>query len=122
MCNCGAEKEDNEHYLLHSPKFDSMRADLFCQLSEILALDIDGMNSTTLCTLLLYGSSKLDNSTNRMILDASIYIKTLRRRSASNECFSKSCSSPLFCFALQGLGRTDRALLIKFSSEQVHFG
>ena len=80
MCNCGAEKEDNEHYLLHCPKFDSMRADLFCQLSEIPALDIDGMNSKTLCTLLLYGSSKLDNLTNRMILDASIlYIKTTKR-------------------------------------------
>ena len=45
MCNCGAEKEDNEHYLLQCLKFDSMRADLFGQLSVIPALDSDGMNS-----------------------------------------------------------------------------
>ena len=71
MSNCGIDKEDNEHYLLHCPKFDSMRADLLGQLSEIPALDIDCMNSTTLCSLLLYGSSQSDNVTNRMILDAS---------------------------------------------------
>ena len=80
MCNCGAAKEDNEHYLLHCPKFDLIRAYLFGQLSEIPALDIDGMNSKILCSLLLYGCSQLDTVTNRMILDATIsYIKKTRR-------------------------------------------
>ena len=72
MCNYGAEREDNKHYLLHCPKFDSMHVDFLCQLSEILAMDIDGMNSKTLCSLLLYGCSQLDNITNRVILIASI--------------------------------------------------
>ena len=72
MCNCGAEKEANEHFLLPCLKSDLMRANLFGQLSEIPALDIDGMNSNTLCSLLLYGCSQFDNLTNRMILDASI--------------------------------------------------
>ena len=80
MCNCGAEKENNEHYLLHCPNFDLMRADLFGQLTEIPALDIDGMNSKILCSLLLYGCSQLDNVTNRMILDASVsYINKTKR-------------------------------------------
>ena len=76
LCNCGVEKEDNEHYLLHRLKFDLMRADLFDQLSEIPTLDIDGMNSKILCSLLSYECSQLDSVNNRMILDASIsYIK-----------------------------------------------
>ena len=80
MCNCGAEKEDNEHYLLHCPIFDLTRADLFGQLSEIPALDIYGMNSKILCSLLLYGCSQLDNVTNRMILDSTVsYIKKTKR-------------------------------------------
>ena len=80
MCDCGAEKEDNECYLLHRPKFDLIHADLFGQLSEIPALDIDGINSKILCSLLLYGCSQLDNVTNRMILDAAIsYIKKTKR-------------------------------------------
>ena len=80
MCNCGAEREDNEHYLPHYPMFDSMRADLFGQLSEIPALESDGMNSNTICSLLLYGCSQLDGATNRMILDATIsYIKKPKR-------------------------------------------
>ena len=57
-----------------------MRADLFGQLSEIPALDIVGMNSITLCSLLLYGCSQLGNITGRMILDSSIsYIKKTKR-------------------------------------------
>ena len=80
MCTCGAEKENNDHYLLHCLKFDLIRADLFGHLSEIPALDIDGMNSKILCSLLLYGCSQLDNVTNRMILGATIsYIKKTRR-------------------------------------------
>ena len=78
--NCGAEKEHNEHFFLHCPKFDLMRTDLFGQLSEIPALDIGGMNSNTLRSLLLYGCSQLDNVTYRMIVDVSIsYIKKTKR-------------------------------------------
>ena len=57
-----------------------MHAELFGQLSEIPAFDINGMNSTTLCSLVLYDSSQVDIVTNRMILDATIsYIKTTKR-------------------------------------------
>ncbi len=80
ICSCGTGKEDNEHYLLHCPEFDLMRADLFGHLSEIPALDINDMDTTALCNLLLYGSSHLNIISNRMIMDATIlYIKTTQR-------------------------------------------
>ena len=78
--NCGTGKEDNEHFLLHCPQFDLMRTDLFGQLSDIPALDINDMDTTALCNLLLYGSPHLNVIANRMIMDATIsYIKTTKR-------------------------------------------
>ena len=74
MCNCGAEKEDNKEYLVHCPTFEVMRADLFGHLSEMPALDIVSMNSKILCSILLYGWSQLDNVTDRMILDAYLFV------------------------------------------------
>ena len=57
-----------------------MRADLFGQLSEISALNLNDMNAKALCSLLLYGSPYLNIITNRMIMDATIlYIKTTQR-------------------------------------------
>ena len=53
ICNCGARSEDNEHFFLHCPQFDLMRTDLFGQLSEIPAVDLNGMNTKSLCSLLL---------------------------------------------------------------------
>ena len=49
-----------------------MHADLSGKLVEIPALDIDGKNSTTLCTLLLYGSSQMDHVLSRMNVNVSI--------------------------------------------------
>ena len=80
ICSWGTGKEDNEHYPLHCPQFDLMCTDLFGQLSEIPALDINDMDTTALRDLLLYGSSRLNIISNRMIMDATIsYIKTTQR-------------------------------------------
>ena len=35
VCICGTAKEDDEHFLLHSPLYDIMRCDLLGQLSGI---------------------------------------------------------------------------------------
>ena len=72
MCNCGTANEDNEHYLLHCPHFDTLREDLFGTVTEVLGIDIADLDSETLCNLLLYGSSNLNILENRIIIEATI--------------------------------------------------
>ena len=54
--DCGAANEDNEHYLLHCPRFNQLREDLFGTVTEVSGIDIANLDSETLCNLLLYGS------------------------------------------------------------------
>ena len=55
-------------------------ADFFGQISEIPVLDINDVNATALCNLLLHGSSQLNLVSNSIILDATIsYIRTTNR-------------------------------------------
>ena len=35
ICICGTGKEDNEHYLLHSPQFTAQRQDILGQVSHV---------------------------------------------------------------------------------------
>ena len=42
-----ADKEDNEHFLLHCPQFDLMRQDLFEQLSVIPGLNVNPHDEDT---------------------------------------------------------------------------
>ena len=53
FCVCGTDKEDNKHFLLRCPLFDSMRLDLFDQLSEIPVLNVN-LDDKYLCDLLLF--------------------------------------------------------------------
>ena len=55
-CTCGEVVEDNEHFLLHGPRFEIMRGDLLHQLLHIPGIDITLMDSKSLCQLLLFGS------------------------------------------------------------------
>ena len=55
-CTCGEAIEDNEHFLLHCPRFEMMRGDLLRQLSDFPGIDITLMDSKSLCQLLLFGS------------------------------------------------------------------
>ncbi len=52
--------------------FNQMRRDLFGQLDDIPGLDIKNLDSNALCKLLLFGNSKLNVVTNRIILEATI--------------------------------------------------
>ena len=72
LCVCGTGNEDGEHFLLHCPQFDLMRADLFSQLADVPGLDITSMDSKDLCELLLYGTSELNVVENRIIIEATI--------------------------------------------------
>ena len=72
ICNCNTANEDNEHYLLHCPHFDTLRGDLFGTVTEVLGIDIADLDSETLCNLLLYGSSNLNIIENRIIIEATI--------------------------------------------------
>lgn len=79
-CACGEAVEDNEHFLLHCPRFDTMRRDLLGQLSDIPGIDITSMDSKSLCQLLLFGSNNLTVVANRIILEASMaYLKATKR-------------------------------------------
>ena len=79
FCACGNDMEDNEHFLLHCPQFDSMRQDLFDRLSEIPGLNID-LDDKPLCDLLLFGDLKNSVIINRIILEATIsFIKDTKR-------------------------------------------
>ena len=78
FCVCGTDKEDNEHFLLHYPLFDSMRLDLFDQLSEIPVLNVN-LDYKSLCDLLLFGDSHYNVIINRIILEATIlFIKNTK--------------------------------------------
>ena len=80
ICDCGAANEDNEHYLLHCPRFNQLREDLFGTVTEVSGIDIANLDSETFCNLLLYGSSNMNMIDNRIIIEATIeYIEKTNR-------------------------------------------
>ena len=79
ICICGSANKDNEHYLLHFPKFTTQRHDLLGQVSDV-GYDVANMNSSDLCNLLLYGKPNNSTFVKRIILEAAIsFIKTSGR-------------------------------------------
>ena len=60
ICNHGTANEDNEHYLLHCPRFNQLREDPFGTVTEVLGIDIANLDSETVCNLLLYGCSNMN--------------------------------------------------------------
>ena len=79
-CTCGEAVEDNEHFLLHCPRFETMRTDILGQLSDIPGIYITLMDSKSLCQLLLFGSTNLTVVENRIILEATMaYMKATKR-------------------------------------------
>ena len=80
LCNCGVANEDNEHYLLHCPRFNQSRRGLFDKVANVLGSDIANLDSIALCILLLYGSCNLTLVESRKIIEATIdYIKKTHR-------------------------------------------
>ena len=80
MCACNTGVEDNAHFFLHCPFFAPMRNHLLGRLSHLPEMDLSNIDSQALLNLILYGSPTLNETDNRILLEASIaYIKAMNR-------------------------------------------
>ena len=80
MCLCQTGIEDNEHFLLHCPRYTIYRKDLLDRVSNIVERDLDSLTSIDLCNLLLYGNSELPLDMNHSIIESTItFIKSTKR-------------------------------------------
>ena len=80
FCSCQTGIEDNEHFLLHCPRFSSHRRDLLNLLSGSIDFDIMSLSSKELITLLLYGHPDLSTITDRIIIEGTLrFIKSTGR-------------------------------------------
>ena len=80
MCACNTGIEDNAHFFLQCPLFDTIRNDLLGKLSHLPKLDLSNIDPQALLYLLLYGSPTFNESENQRILEASIeYIRATNR-------------------------------------------
>ena len=80
FCSCQTGIEDNEHFLLHCPRFSSHRRDLLDLLSRSIDFDIMCLSSKELTTLLLYDHPNLFTITNRIIIEGELrFIKSTGR-------------------------------------------
>ena len=79
-CSCQNGVEDNEHFLLHCPRFSTQRKTLLDLVSNLVEIDIMRLSSEELCTLLLYGNSDFSFLVNRRVTEETIkYIKNTKR-------------------------------------------
>ena len=85
-CACGADKEDNVHFLLHCPLYDTLRSDLFSQLADVSGIQFARMDTSELYELLLYGDPKLNLIANRMIIESTISFIERSKRFDNNPC------------------------------------
>ena len=76
---CGIANEDNEHILLHCPIFEEVQRDLLCSFSDIAGVDLAELDTQSLCHLLLFGNQGLTLITNRLIMEATNFIKATKR-------------------------------------------
>ena len=77
FCSCQTGIEDNDHFLLHCPRFSSHRRDLFDLLSRSIDFDIMCLSTKELTTLLLYDHHNLSTITNRIIIEGTLrFIKS----------------------------------------------
>ena len=79
-CLCQTGIEDNEHFLLHCPRFSLQRRPLLQLASNSADVDIMRLSSNELTNVLLYGYSKFTVLMNRTIIEATLkYIKSTGR-------------------------------------------
>ena len=71
-CICGNGEENNEHFLLHCPRYVNQRKDYLDEVSNLVGSRIFELTSTYLCTFLLYGNEQFDTVTNRAIIEATV--------------------------------------------------
>ena len=76
ICLCQTGIEENEHFLLHCPRFSSQRRVLLDLVLKSVNFATMRLSSKELCNLLLYGHSKCTITTNRVIIESTLeYIK-----------------------------------------------
>ena len=79
-CLCLTGIEDNEHFLLHCPRFATQRGNLLDLVSGLSNIDIMSLSSKELSNLLLYGHPNFTLVTNRAIVESTIkFVKSTRR-------------------------------------------
>ena len=79
-CLCQTGIEDNEHFLLHCPRFSAQRRLLLELVSKSADVDIMRLSSNELTSILLYGHSKFTVVMNRAIIEATLkFIKSTGR-------------------------------------------
>ena len=80
MCACNTGIEDNAHFFLQCPLFDTIRNDLLGKLSYLPKLDLSNIDPQALLYQPLYSSPTFNESGNQRILEASIeYIRATNR-------------------------------------------
>ena len=85
-CSCQTGVEDNEHFLLHCPRFSTHRKTLFDLVSNLVEIDIMRLSSKELCTYshlknyALYRNSDFSFLVSRGVIEETIkYIKNTKR-------------------------------------------
>ena len=71
-CFCQTGVEDNEHFLLHCPRFSTQHKTLLDLVSNLVGTDIMCLSSKELCTLLLYGNNDFSYLVNHGVVEETI--------------------------------------------------
>ena len=79
-CLCKTGIKDNEHFLLHCPRFSSQHKGLIDLVSSLTGIEAMRLSSKELCRLLLYGRNDLSVIVNRDIIEEIIkFIRSTAR-------------------------------------------
>ena len=113
-CLCLTGIEDNEHFLLHCPRFATQRVNLLDLVSGLSNIDIMRLSSKELSNLLLHGHPNFTLVTNRAIVKSTIKFVKSTRRFETNQF---SCQNLLLTIAM--LFITFSLLLSFFSDAQL---
>ena len=77
---CQTLIENNEHFLLHRPRFSNHRRNPLDIVSNVVDVDSENLSSIDLCNLLLYDNSRFSVDTNHHIIKSTIFfIKSASR-------------------------------------------
>ena len=75
-CSCQTGVEDNEHFVLHCPRFSTQRKTLLDLVSNLVGIIMRLLSKESVCTLLLYGNNDFSFLVNRGVIEETIkYIK-----------------------------------------------
>ena len=69
---CFTGNEEDEHFLLHCPRFHTMRTGFFSQIADVPGLNFTSIYTKDLCKLLLYGKSDLNLVEHRIIIEETV--------------------------------------------------